>query len=500
MRDPRAETAAGAVSGRRADGLARFHGVPYAAAPVGALRFAPPRDPDPWIGVRRAADPGPIAPQPAGPLADPARAMREDCLVVDVVTPSLDGAAPVLVWLHGGGYFAGSSIEPDTDGERLAAEHGLVVVSVTHRLGLLGHLDLTDDGVPGSGNAGLLDLVAALRWVRGSIAAFGGDPGRITVAGHSGGGGKTSMLLAMPAARGALDGAVVMAGPEFDLNTVERARGTRDALLHELGIRAADPVDRLRDVPVGDLLGAQERLGVGVVPGPDSMRFSPVVGRPELPLSPSLAFATGVGAAVPTILGTARDEALIAVAGRHDGADAIDGTGAAAREPGEEELLEVIADGLDRPGDAAEAVRRYRGIHPGASRRELLLRMVSDQFRIRTIRMAEARERGGAGGTFVYRYDLAGPGGDAAHGAEVGAFFGHRGDGEAARTLARFARTGRPSGSLPSYSADSRHELRFADLGATVEADPDAAERRAWDGIPTGPASNPWARLLRLGL
>ena len=482
-------TPQGRLAGRRSDGLLRFHRVPYAAAPVGERRFAAPAAPSSWSGVRSAVDPGPVAVQPASPLRDERRGMDEDCLFLDIVTSSLDGSRPVIVWLHGGGYFAGSSLEPDSDGARLASEHGIVVVSVTHRLGVFGFLDLEPWGVGGSGLAGHLDLVAALRWIRRSIAAFGGDPGRVTVVGHSGGGGKASLLLSTPGASELLRGAVIMAGPEFDLNDPERATQTRDDLVAALGL-GGEPdgfVAALRSVPAADLLQVQEHLGAGPVPGPDTMRFSPVVGRHPLPLGPTAAALAGLGADIPLIIGTARDESHIAL-----GPD----PGLASRDLSPEGILGLIADGLDRPEDAGRVRGTYRRLFPDLPSGELWLRIASDQFRIRSLRLAEARVAARAASTRVYRYDVPSPGGSAAHGAEVAAFFGWCPDPAAMDLLAAFAASGDPGPTWPAYSAESRQELRFRPNGPVCVRDPEGARRAAWDGISTGPRTHPWARLL----
>lgn len=489
MREVVVSTPSGRLAGRQDDGVLRFHGVPYAEAPVGERRFAAPVPVQPWEGILSASAPGPIAPQPLSPLADVSRGMGEDCLRLDIVTPAVPGWRPVVVWLHGGGYFAGSSLEPDSDGTRLSAEHDLVVVSVTHRLGILGFLDLEPVGVPGSGIAGHLDLLAALRWIRSHITAFGGDPERVTVVGHSGGGGKTSMLLSTPSAAHLMHGAVIMAGPEFDLNDPSRAAATRTAVAEALGLdgTAEQLAERLRRVPVADLLQVQEHLGAGAVPGPHSMRFSPVVGRDPLPLVPTAAARSGIGAGIPLIIGTARDESHIAL-----GAD----PGAASRDLPSEALHRLVADGLDRPEDASRILRRYRELLPDSPPGELWLSIASDQFRIRSLRLAEARLGGGAAATYVYRYDVPDAAGSVPHGAEVAAFFGRTADTAAADCLAAFARTGSPGPSWEAYARGSRHEHRFRETGAADVPDPDAERRLAWDGIGTGPRSHPWARLL----
>ncbi|KJL34539.1 carboxylesterase/lipase family protein [Microbacterium azadirachtae] len=489
MPDVVLSTPSGSLLGRSDDGLLRFHRVPYAEAPVGGRRFAAPVPLLPWTGIRGSAAPGPIAPQPTSPLADSSRDMSEDCLFLDVVTPSAHGRRPVVVWLHGGGYFAGSSLEPDSDGARLSAEHDVVVVSVTHRLGILGFLDLEPLGVRGSGLAGHLDLIEALRWIRVHIAAFGGDPGRVTVVGHSGGGGKTSMLLSTPGAERLMHGAVIMAGPEFDLNDCARAEATRTAVSDALGLTgdAEELVSGLRRVPAEVLLQVQEHLGAGAAPGPHSMRFSPVVGRRLLPLVPTAAARVGTGADIPLIIGTARDESHIVLGADPD---------AASRDLAPDELRRLVADGLDRRDDADRLLQSYRGLLPDIELRELWLTIASDQFRIRSLRLAEARLTAGTAATYVYRYDVPATTGSAAHGAEVPAFFGWTGDDTGARCLSAFARTGIPDPSWRAYSTAERHELRFRTEGAACMTDPDPERRTAWDGIATGPGSHPWARLL----
>ncbi len=492
MRDPIVTCREGTLSGYRVEGLDYFRGIPYAAAPVDQLRFEPPQNPRSWDSVRRCVDPGPVAPQPDGPLRDSNREMAEDCLNLDIVTPAGGDLRPVVVWIHGGGYFAGSSLAPESEGSKLAAEHDVLVVSVTHRLGILGYLDLESYGVEGSGTAGLMDLLAALRWIQTNIAAFGGDPQRVTIAGHSGGGGKVSMLLASPELRDACSGAVIMAGPEFDLNTVHRAGSTTRELLGLIGVnpQSGDVLARLRAIDVDDLLQLQAALGVGVVPGPQSMRFSPVIGRSFLPVPPSQAYARGVSSQIPLILGTSRDEARLAT--RAD-------PGLLHRPLSEEGLARFVADGLDAPSDTDELVTRYKSLYLGFSARELSLTIASDQFRIRTLRMAEARLSGGGRQTYVYRYDLPEGDGCAPHGAEVAGFFGWGRTAELTQNMVAFARTGAPSEEWPPYTLEQRSEFRIKEESTAV-CNPDALARQAWDGIATGHFSNPWARLLEPGM
>ena len=206
---PVVKAPAGAVRGVAQDGLSVFKGLPYAAPPVGALRWKPPAAPPTWSGVRDAADFGPACPQPkprAGSIyASPLKSMSEDCLSLNIWAPTAARKAPVLVWIHGGSLVAGSSSEGMYDGAALA-RRGIVVVSINYRLGVLGYMALPELSAESpdhvSGNYGLLDQIAALKWVRENIAAFGGDPANVTIAGESAGGLSVMYLMASPPARG----------------------------------------------------------------------------------------------------------------------------------------------------------------------------------------------------------------------------------------------------------------------------------------------------------
>src|SRR5215831_8673990 len=209
------ETTTGTLRGTTTNSIHKFVGIPYGGPTSGQQRFRPPTRPQPWTGVRDALQYGNRAPQPAEGMAT-LRAIigeaqpepdSEDCLVLNVWTPAVGdgGKRPVLFWCHGGGFTAGSGSAPFYHGTHLARRGDVVVVTVNHRLGPLGYCylgHLAGEAYAASGNAGMLDLVAALEWVRDNIAAFGGDPGNVTIFGESGGGMKVSLLLAMPAAKG----------------------------------------------------------------------------------------------------------------------------------------------------------------------------------------------------------------------------------------------------------------------------------------------------------
>lgn len=313
------------------NGALAFKGIPYAQAPIGDLRFAPPKPPVAWTGVRSAAafghsaiqNPSPSSVNPTSELGKalqqvfPARAdveaQSEDCLVLNVWTPNTaDGKKrPVMVWFHGGGFAYGSSHWPMYDGANLAGQ-GVVVVSVNHRLNVFGYLDLPE--VEGSGNAGMLDLVASLEWVRDNIAAFGGDPGNVTIFGESGGGAKVSYLLAMPRAKGLFHRAVIQSGPGVKALPRDRAAGLRTDLYKELGLAEGD-VAGLRAAPADKLLAAA-RAAEAKQPGAgfDRSGFSPVVGDSVLPNQPWDPKAPDTARDVPVMIGINKDEMTLFMA------------------------------------------------------------------------------------------------------------------------------------------------------------------------------------------
>ncbi|MGH8996892.1 MAG: carboxylesterase/lipase family protein, partial [Acidimicrobiales bacterium] len=319
MSAPVVELSAGRIAGTSDGGVLIFRGIPYAGSPAGARRFGPPLPVVPWTGLRQATSYGPTAVQPPPP---PARLdggaeipQGEDCLVLNVWTTGLTGARPVLFWIHGGGFSTGSGSAPWYDGSALAARGDVVVVTVNHRLGLLGFLDLAElagDALADSANAGMLDLIAALRWVRGHIASFGGDPGRVTIFGESGGGGKVATLLAMPDAAGlfhraAIQSGIFRGGPGQLLQGPERAAAIAHRVVAELG-----SVDELRRAPAARLLEIQRAVEAERTPGTASvMAFCPTVDGRVVTDHPQAAVAAGASAEVPLIIGTNRDEVTL---------------------------------------------------------------------------------------------------------------------------------------------------------------------------------------------
>jgi len=334
------ETTAGKVGGRVEDnGILAFLGVPYGGSTSGPRRFRPPVAPDPWPGVRDCTRWGARCKQSMlrlaarygadDPSADRAAVLErgialinlsgggdqgpvsEDCLNLNVWTPGTGGARrPVMVWLHGGGFSSGSANNAVYVGDRLARRGNVVVVSVNHRLGPLGflHLDETGGDWAGSGNAGLLDVVLALDWVRDNIAGFGGDPGRVMVFGQSGGGAKVATLLAMPAAQGLVHRAAVQSGPALRAVTADRADRAAHALLRTLGLDPRRDPGRLAELPTAALMTAAAK----VVASPDSpgpLGFAPVLDGTVLPAHPADSGPAPAGRDVPLLVGCTADEA-----------------------------------------------------------------------------------------------------------------------------------------------------------------------------------------------
>jgi len=313
---PIVETTGGKVRGVIQGGTHIFRGIPYGASTAGSNRFMPPRKPEPWTGVREAFQNGPTAPQLGGPpnpliLNHRQPAVEgEDCLVMNVFTPGVnDGRKrPVMVWLHGGGFAGGAGSAHAFDGNFLARSGDVVVVSVNHRLNIFGFLYLADLGgekYADSGNAGLLDIVAVLEWVRDNAAHFGGNLGNVTIFGQSGGGLKISTLLAMPPAKGLYHKAIIESGALLTGIHRDEANKTTQRVLAKLGLQP-NQVDDLQKLPVDRLLSAIDNRGSG--PGAAPLNLGPVVDGRSLPRDPFDPAAPDISADVPLILGTVNTE------------------------------------------------------------------------------------------------------------------------------------------------------------------------------------------------
>ena len=379
-----AQTANGKVAGYIQDGVTIFKGIPYAKA----NRFEAPVQADSWEGIRSCRQYGPVSPQGArsGWANDEIAfafnwndgVQGEDCLRLNVWTPALDSRKrPVMVWLHGGGYSAGSGQElPSYDGTSLAFAEDVVVVSINHRLNVLGFLDLSAYGekYAKSANAGLLDIVASLKWVRDNIAAFGGDPSNVTIFGQSGGGGKVTTLLATPCAKGLFHKAIVQSGSMLRTMESKYSRKIGIATVRNLGLDASS-IDKISEVPYGDLLAAGEKAIAQVKAEADRdgvasfiFGWAPTVDGAVLPSQPFDPQAPAISADIPMIIGTTRHEFSMTTyvpALRNAGREEVIGILKGRYGEGTERFLELFAKAYpgSKPADMLDADFVFR---PGA--------------------------------------------------------------------------------------------------------------------------------------
>jgi para-nitrobenzyl esterase len=392
-------TAAGSIRGSHGKGVYTFRGVPYAATTAGAGRFQPPAKLAPWSGTRAATELGPRSPQLLSAfhgfvpheveVMDRDERMGEDCLVVNVWTPTLERGRklPVMVWLHGGGFTSGSGGFIIYDGIELARKHDVVVVTVNHRLSAFGYLYLAGLGserYANASNAGNLDIVAALEWVRDNISAFGGDANNVTLFGQSGGGGKVSSLMAMPAAHGLFHRAIVQSGADVKGISREAASHNAESYLARLNLTPKQ-LDKLQDIPLEQLIKATEANG-----GPP-INFGPVVDGHSLPTDPFDPSAPAMSASVPLLIGTVETEVTFFPGQQMDPIDA------AALHAQVKKLLRSASD-----ADVDRVIAAYRAGRPNASNTDIALIMGSDAFRAAIL--LEADRKAAQAQAPVYQY------------------------------------------------------------------------------------------------
>lgn len=495
------------------DDVIEFLGVRYAQPPVGALRFQGPKKPEPWTDEAAATAYGQAAVQMrsgAGAAAYPPvvqAAMTEafkppenikaegdeDCLVLNVYTQKTGVEAgatrPVMVWLHGGGFSYGQAPLNIYRGHNLARNHDVVFVGVNHRLNVFGFLGLDSAGVPGfagSANAGMMDIVMALEWVRDNIAQFGGDPGNVTIFGQSGGGAKVSTLLAMPAAKGLFHKAVIQSGAGLRAGAKEDAAKVASELLGKLKLTPETAATELPKLPVETILAAAKEVGTG--------RFRPSIDDKDIPRHPFDPDAPEQSANIPVMIGFTKDEQTLYNVGNPDWVKTTD-----------KQVLEAANKAF--PGKGRQAVDAFKAAYPDYAPNYLLMQVTGTVRSLSSHHTLASRKAAQPAGVYAYvfAYDL--PPQDfvlkAPHTAEIpyimdnvahAPLFAGSSEGDMAMgklmsaTWVQFAKTGDPNGAeglpaWPKFDAASRPTMFFAkeskvvtepfkDVWALIQANP----------------------------
>jgi para-nitrobenzyl esterase len=501
--DTTVKVSGGLLRGTVADGCLVFRGIPYARPPIGPLRFRPPVTCEPWTDVLDAAAVGPISYQFPNSLemlqGRPDLPQSEDCLSLNVWTRNTDGDdRPVMVWIHGGGYLNGTGAADWFDGTSFALTHNVVLVTINYRLNVFGYLHLANlaPNEEGSGNCGLLDQIAALKWVRDNIASFGGDPNNVTLFGESAGAMSVGVILGTPSAAGLVHRAILQSGAAVNVTTAEDATAVTTSILAHLGLSPNQQgVAELRRLPAGRIMEAYGAVMVSQPPDMAAKRviptFAPVVDHFVLPVPPMEAISAGASASVPVMIGTNVDEMEI-----------MRLIEASIYDFDDDELWRRAGNVF---GDlASDALALYRVLGHGTTQHSWIAVDTDRMFLLPAIELAETRT-GAKGITWMYlfRWATSSFGGDlgAVHTLEIPFVFNTLdrsgsleltgGPTEAARPLAEemhrtwaaFARNGDPTNkSIPEwtpYESGRRATMIFG-LPCVVEDDPLRNRRVFW--------------------
>ncbi|MHB8463350.1 MAG: carboxylesterase/lipase family protein [Acidimicrobiales bacterium] len=500
--EPIVQTKCGRLRGDVGRGIVAFKGVPYAAPPVGRYRFRPPAVVEPWDGVRDATQFGPAAPQNklveglgAIGLASPPGPQGDDCLSLNVWTPTLGSdRLPVLVWIHGGGFTAGSGSESCYDGATFARD-GVVCVTITYRLGAAGFLHT---GGAGTGNFGILDQIAALRWVQENISAFGGDPANVTIAGQSSGGGSVGALLATPAARGLFRRAIPQSGGLTTYMSLETAAEVARVFADRAGVASGD-LEGFQDLATERILAVEQSIfDDAPLNANDVVGFLPLIGADVVPYAPIEAVSAGDAQGLDLLVGHTTEEFrfFMALAPSLVGGFVTDET-----------VTAMFSLGFSDQ----QAEQIYRSTRPHAGPGDLISAFMTDRlFRLPAIRLADAHSSADVkadGRTYFYRVSWRSPALDgrmgAGHAVDLPYVWDTLDDPACLRLTGRnpptelamqmhrawisFVSAGVPGHSglpgWPLYSPADRLVMDFGDQ-PEVLADPEGAERALWIDSP----------------
>jgi para-nitrobenzyl esterase len=492
---PVAQTRYGKVRGVEVDGVSIFKGIPYGGPTEGAGRFLPPQKPQKWTGILDVSQTGPRCIQAPGNLFDTPigdyfcggrkeqlglshQTDSENCLVLNVLTTGLKGKRPTMVYIHGGGFTSGSGIIA-LAADAFPREEDVVLVSVNHRLNVFGftYLGGISEKFADSGNAGMLDLVAALEWVHDNISGFGGDPGNVTIFGESGGGGKVSALMAMPSAKGLFSKAIIESGSSLRAGDKEQANTRAKGLLTKLGI-PENRVEDLQTIPASKLFASGQGGG-------------PIVDGRSIPVQTWDPNAPEISASVPLIVGTCKDESAWLIGERDPSTFTLN----------EADMRSRLERSLRVPvADIEELITIYRKARPKATASDIFFEISSDRStRMNAITQAERKTRLGKAPAFMYYFAYETPmdGGKyrAFHTAElplVLRLVRYPNSDNVSRQLAgawaAFARHGKPDHtgmpSWPAYTLDERATMVFAAENSHAENDPLREARLKYLSLP----------------
>ncbi|UCF59952.1 MAG: carboxylesterase/lipase family protein [Anaerolineaceae bacterium] len=494
----------GQLEGTCQEGVFTFKGVPFARPPVGEWRWLPPQPVEPWQGVLQARQFGTTAPQNpmllGSDLMGEPEPQSEDCLYLNIWSPGLDNKRrPVMVWIHGGAFSIGSGSSPMFEGSVLARRNDVVVVTVNYRLNLLGFLNLkeaTDGKIPATGNEGLLDQVAALRWVQEHIAAFGGNPGNVTIMGESAGSMSIACLLTIPAAKGLYHKAILESGVGTTTMPLEKAAKVGRLLLEVTGI-SSDDIEALYALTVEQLLTAEIELRKRMALPWEPLRITvtaPVMDGEVMAQMPTQAIAMGVAKDIPMIVGSNLEEWKLFIIGepnkeKIDRAQIVERLGYVIPPKHVEEIVERYYQARSQRGDDTSPLEMLSAINTDV------------MFRIPALQMIEAQQKHNPA-VFNYLFTYKSPvfGGilGACHALEMGFVFATHDDlfcgtGPEADKMSEiiqdawtsFARTDNPScGALGDWAVygDGRMTM-ILDTQCRLESALYEEERQAWDGV-----------------